>query len=493
MNGSDTAAMPSFGGAWAVFPQRLGDELRKENHTLAAEIIHEIRRQIPEFSRPLSGKFGAFIRNGVETALAEFVDRVGEGGGELDARRLPVYRALGRGELAVGRSLDALQAAYRLGGRVAWRRYARVARRLSLGTEAVAQLAETAFTHIDEIAAESVAAYARAQADAAGTLGRRRHRLLTLLIASDPPAPDALEQAARDAEWALPEMVAGVALGPRRVAGSGAGAAGPGTAPPGGSRPPAPGTGSSPSPAPGTGGSQPPAPGTAGSQPPAPGTAGSPSPAPGTAGPQQSASTPGGQPAASAHDDADAAPTSTLRKPLPQDVLAELDGPAPCLLVPDPGSGTRLADPRLHRLLHERSGVIGPVVPLAQAADSLRWARTLREHGPADTHREAGRHLPDLLLLADPALVRLMATRRLAPLADLTPKQRSRLAHTLLAHLQSPHGSAPELAERLDIHPQTARQRLHHLQRLFGPALTDPDARFELEAALRAKTPETQP
>ncbi|MFJ9082501.1 helix-turn-helix domain-containing protein [Streptomyces sp. NPDC102384] len=473
MNGSDTAAMPSFGGAWAVFPQRLGDELRKENRTLAAEIIHEIRRQIPEFSRPLSGKFGAFIRNGVETALAEFVDRVGEGGGELDARRLPVYRALGRGELAVGRSLDALQAAYRLGGRVAWRRYARVARRLSLGTEAVAQLAETAFTHIDEIAAESVAAYARAQADAAGTLGRRRHRLLTLLIASDPPASDALEQAARDAEWALPEMVAGVALGPRRVAGSGAGAAGPGAAPPGGSRPPAPGTGSSPSPAPGTGSSQP--------------------PAPGTGGPQQSASTPGGQPAASAHDDADAARTSTLRKPLPQDVLAELDGPAPCLLVPDPGSGTRLADPRLHRLLHERSGVIGPVVPLAQAADSLRWARTLREHGPADTHREAGRHLPDLLLLADPALVRLMATRRLVPLADLTPKQRSRLAHTLLAHLQSPHGSAPELAERLDIHPQTARQRLHHLQRLFGPALTDPDARFELEAALRAKPPETQP
>lgn len=280
-------------------------------------------------------------------------------------------------------------------------------------------------------------------------------------------------------------MVAGVALGPRRVAGSGAGAAGPGTAPPGGSPPTAPGTG----------GSQPTAPGTDGSPSLAPGTGGSPSPAPGTGtgGPQLPASTPGGQPAASAHDDADAAPTSTLRKPLPQDVLAELDGPAPCLLVPDPGSGTRLADPRLHRLLHERSGVIGPVVPLAQAADSLRWARTLREHGPADTHREAGRHLPDLLLLADPALVRLMATRRLAPLAGLTPKQRNRLAHTLLAHLQSPHGSAPELAERLDIHPQTARQRLHHLQRLFGPALTDPDARFELEAALRAKPPETQP
>ncbi|WP_306322780.1 MULTISPECIES: helix-turn-helix domain-containing protein [unclassified Streptomyces] len=481
MNGSGTAAVPPFGGAWAAFPQRLGDELRKENRTLAAEIIHEIRRQIPEFSRPLSGQFGMSIQNGVETALAEFVDRVGEGGGELDARRLPVYRALGRGELAEGRSLDALQAAYRLGGRVAWRRYARVARRLSLGTEAVAQLAETAFTHIDEIAAESVAAYARAQADAAGTLGRRRHRLLTLLIASDAAPTEALEQAALDAEWALPETVAAVALGPR---GEGAG------------------------------------PGAVGARSRTPGTEGARSGAPGAGSRAEGAgAAPGVVPRG--HDPGAASPAR--RKPLPVDVLAELDGPAPCLLVPDPEA--RLSDPRLHRLLRERSGVIGPAVPLAQAADSLRWARTLREHGAADGNgttgddeyepdaehgqsgesgesgepvpagapREAEQRLTELLLLADPALVRLMAARRLAPLAGLTPKQRDRLAHTLLAHLQCPHGSAPELAERLDIHPQTARQRLHHLQRLFGPALTDPDARFELEAALRAESTGTRP
>ncbi|MFD7291647.1 helix-turn-helix domain-containing protein [Streptomyces sp. NPDC059897] len=392
----------------------------------------------------------------MESTLAEFADRVGNGGGELDARRLPIYRALGRGELAEGRSLDALQAAYRLGGRVAWRRYVRVARRLSLSTDALARLAEAAFTHIEEIAAASVTAYARAQADAAGTLGRRRHRLLALLIAPAPLGSVALERAAQDAEWELPELVAAVALGPRGAEDPG-GAAGGGGGRAGGAV-----TGS------------------------------------GTAGPEAS-------PTARAPErGGEGAPPA--RKPLPEAVLADLDGPAPCLLVPDPD--TRLADPRLRRLLHERSGVIGPVVPLAQAADSLRWARTLRENGGAGTGAgteagrpesgqleagplEAGRHLTDLLLLADPALVRLMATRRLAPLAELTPKQRSRLAHTLLAHLQSPHGSAPELAARLAIHPQTARQRLHHLQRLFGPALTDPDARFELEAALRAELPGT--
>ncbi|MFE6887487.1 helix-turn-helix domain-containing protein [Streptomyces sp. NPDC057694] len=416
MNASGTAGAPGFGGAWAAFPQRLAAELRKENRTLAAEIIHEIRRQIPEFSRPLSGQFGAAIQNGVETALAEFVDRVEEGGGELDAERLPVYRALGRGELSEGRSLDALQAAYRLGGRVAWRRYVRVARRLSLATDAVAQLAETAFTHIDEIAAASVAAYARAQADAAGTLGRRRHRLLTLLIApdlspgphartprADPVPDDVLRQAARDAEWPLPRTVAAVAL--------------------------------------------------------------SPNPRDGAA--------PVWPPAGWSHG---------LR--LPSLVLADLDGPAPCLLVPDPAE--QFADPRLRQVVHDRAGATGPVVPLRQAADSLRWARSLRAHAPAEEAADADRRLTDLLLLADPPLVRLMAARRLAPLEALTPKQRDRLAHTLLAHLQTPHGSAPELAERLAIHPQTARQRLHHLQRLFGAQLTDPDARFELEAALRA-------
>ncbi|HEY3477596.1 MAG TPA: helix-turn-helix domain-containing protein, partial [Streptomyces sp.] len=48
-------------------------------------------------------------------------------------------------------------------------------------------------------------------------------------------------------------------------------------------------------------------------------------------------------------------------------------------------------------------------------------------------------------------------------------------------------GSAPDVAARLGIHPQTARQRLHQVQRLFGPALADPDARFELEVALRSR------
>ncbi|MGH4033126.1 helix-turn-helix domain-containing protein [Actinomycetota bacterium Odt1-20B] len=509
------------GGSWTELPRQLGAELRKENRTVAAEVIHEIRRQIPEFSQPLSGKFGADIQRGVETALAEFVDRVDEGGvRELDAEHLSVYRALGRGELLAGRSLDALQASYRLGARVAWRRYVRVARRLSVGTEGVAQLAEAAFTHIDEIAAESVAAYAEAQAEAADSLGRRRHRLLTLLVSPDPPPPESLRQAAAEANWPLPQEVAAIALTPHHPTPpppTASGPAHPGRAPqdlaPGAPTSPHPTTASDPAQpgqasrdlAPRT--PMPPHPTSADPAcqaredlPPAPPAPAPPAP---TNHPHRSGGPPPPPPPPppATHPGAPTRLTGRARR-LPAPVLADLDGPAPYLLVPDPER--HLADPRVQRLLHDRAGTVGPTVPLAQAADSLRWARTLHAHprqpshsGPADPAGSVGPagpagpagpgdRLTDLLLLADPALVRLMAARRLAPLDTLTPKQRDRLSRTLLAHLQSPHGTAPELAARLSIHPQTARQRLHRLQHLFGGQLADPQARFEMEAALRA-------
>ncbi|MEY9874912.1 hypothetical protein ABH931_004412 [Streptacidiphilus sp. MAP12-33] len=383
-------------GPWSALPRGLAAELRKEQQTIAAEIIREIRQQVPEFSRPLAGQFGAGIQHGVETALAEFTDLI-EGARTENPERMRVYRALGRGELAEGRSLDALQAAYRLGARVAWRRYARVARRVGLGTEQLVVLAEAIFAHIDELAAASVRGYARAQADEAGALGRSRSQLLTLLSRNAPVAE--LERAAELADWPLPWELCAVALAPEGVA-----------------------------------------------------------------------RREGGR-----------------RRGLPDLVLAELDGPEPWVLVPEPD--LYLRDGQVRALLEEYGGVVGPAVPPGQAGDSLRWARALRAALPPTVKGpvEGEAHLVALLLLADPALVRLIAARRLRALDDLTPKQRVRLGDTLLAWLQTNRGSAPDVAARLGIHPQTARQRLHQVQRVFGPALGDADTRFELEIALRAR------
>ncbi|MFE0188042.1 helix-turn-helix domain-containing protein [Streptomyces sp. NPDC058989] len=169
-----------------------------------------------------------------------------------------------------------------------------------------------------------------------------------------------------------------------------------------------------------------------------------------------------------------------------RDVLGGMAVQGPYLWIPDPDDGTRT---ELQRALRGRPSVAGPVVALADAANSLRWARRLLELLPGVTS-ELGMlhvedHLPNLMLLQDESLARTLADRWLHPLSGLTPRQIERLEKTLLAWLES--GGAPEAAKLLDVHPQTIRYRLRQLERLFGPALRDPQSRFELELALRSR------
>ncbi len=86
----------------------------------------------------------------------------------------------------------------------------------------------------------------------------------------------------------------------------------------------------------------------------------------------------------------------------------------------------------------------------------------------------------------DEELARALSAARLGPLQELRTGQRDMLAGTLLSWLQN-GGNAKAVARQLHIHPQTARYRLRQLQALFGEALGDPDSRFELEIALRAR------
>jgi DNA-binding PucR family transcriptional regulator len=81
-------------------------------------------------------------------------------------------------------------------------------------------------------------------------------------------------------------------------------------------------------------------------------------------------------------------------------------------------------------------------------------------------------------------LVDRIAQRRLAVLEELTPKARARMEETLLAYVRE-QGNAAATARALDVHPQTARYRLARLRELLGDELEDPDARFEIELALR--------
>ena len=94
-------------------------------------------------------------------------------------------------------------------------------------------------------------------------------------------------------------------------------------------------------------------------------------------------------------------------------------------------------------------------------------------------------HLADLVLGAESQALADLAVLRLAPLDRATPAPRAKLAETLLAWLRHWGQRAP-IAEELHVHPQTVGYRVAQLRELFGEALDDPQARFELELVLRA-------
>ncbi|MEU9129684.1 helix-turn-helix domain-containing protein [Kitasatospora sp. NPDC048540] len=182
------------------------------------------------------------------------------------------------------------------------------------------------------------------------------------------------------------------------------------------------------------------------------------------------------------------------RAALDRDVLVDLAGREPYLLVPGP-----LDERRRRALATALAGcpaAVGLTTPLGEAAHSLRWARQLlaltadRDPAPcgpgappAPVYCED--HLVQLWLLGDRALARQIAQRRLAPLAGLTPARRARLLDTLRIWLTT-RATAGEMAEQLGVHPQTVRYRIRALERAFGDQLADADTRFATEVALRA-------
>src|ERR687898_2657521 len=113
---------------WRALPADIADLLEAELEATTDEILATIAREVPDYARPLEGSFGRGVRTGVTQALHQFVELIRSPSGARGQGR-EVYVALGRGELRQGRTLDALQSAYRVGARVAWRRLAAAARR----------------------------------------------------------------------------------------------------------------------------------------------------------------------------------------------------------------------------------------------------------------------------------------------------------------------------------------------------------------------------
>lgn len=389
---------------WVALPPRAADALADQLPAVVDEIIEAISRGVPDYARPLEGPFGEGLRTGVEQALRRFVDLIGREDDRPDPGR-QVYVDLGRGELRAGRSLDALLAAYRIGARVAWRRFAAAGERAGLDPQALYLLAEAIFAYIDELSGGSIEGYAMEQAAAAGTQQRRRRELAALLVRDPPVDATAIEAAALDAGWTLPSRVAAVYVDegdPDRLAlrlGSGA-------------------------------------------------------------------------------------------------IAADLAAGA-CAIVPDPDGPGRRA--QIDAAFRGRGGALGPSVDWRDAhvsAGRARAALGLAREGAIAAPRTglvvAADHPVALLLNADRRLARDIAVGALAPLDGETPASRERLGETLAAWLRH-RGRTESVAAALHVHPQTVRYRMGRLRELYGDRLDDPDARFEIELALRFEAPDNRP
>jgi hypothetical protein len=186
-------------------------------------------------------------------------------------------------------------------------------------------------------------------------------------------------------------------------------------------------------------------------------------------------------------DDGSSEQADRLALRLGPDALVAHLPPLNVALVPAPARRGEL-----DAAVRDRTAALGPAVEWQEAGVSFARAREvlrLAQDGGieggesllvAESHRVA------LLLGADRRLARDVAESALAPLETETDLSRERLGATLDAWLRH-RGRTEAVAKALHVHPQTVRYRLARLRELFGTRLDDPDGRFELELALRAR------
>ncbi|MBA0049976.1 PucR family transcriptional regulator [Streptomyces sp. AJS327] len=389
--------------AWQDVPaprvREFAERALAEIPVLAEDILQAIRREYPSLPLALDDSGEPMALIGIRRALEHFVRPLASGS---YTPHVPpqVFQQFGRGEVLQGRSLDSLQAVYRLGIRLSWRRLADLGTQMEIPPPAMYELADSGFQYLDGLVAESVRGYAEAAARQAGERLRLQRRLLDLLLTEHHRGPaehgELLADRAARINWRLPQTVA-VALLVR--------------------------------------------------------------PAP-----------------------------SAVAPAVGDEMLLDMESEQPRLVVPDPDAAGRVD--LLRRATAGWAGAVGPPVPLAAAATSLRWAQcalSLMERGllPSGELLYCTDHTEALVLLPPEELIEGLTRRRLAPLEECGPAHRRRLAETLLAWLET-RGGAPEVAGRLGVHPQTVRYRLRQIRQLWGEDIDEPDNRFELELVLRA-------
>lgn len=139
-----------------------------EAPALAEEILREIRREHPQLPLVLDDSGEPMALVGIRRAIEVFVQHLETAEGRPTVPP-GVFQEFGRGEGLHGRSLDSLQAIYRMGVRLAWRRLAEIGQRVEIPPPAMYALVDAGYEYLDGLVDQSVRGYAEAAARQAGS------------------------------------------------------------------------------------------------------------------------------------------------------------------------------------------------------------------------------------------------------------------------------------------------------------------------------------
>jgi len=143
-------------------------------------------------------------------------------------------------------------------------------------------------------------------------------------------------------------------------------------------------------------------------------------------------------------------------------------------------------------LPHTRAAVCWPG-PREDAPDAWTWATRALDLVrarviPARPVIDCTMFRTEIWLHAEPVLRRQLAQELLQPLFTETENSREILSETLLVWLET-RDSAPAIAAKLGVHPQTVRYRWKRINELFGDSLHDSDFVTQLLLVLKASVP----
>ncbi|MBM7773535.1 hypothetical protein JOD54_003739 [Actinokineospora baliensis] len=201
------SAVPLWG---AVVPELAG-RVRPMAGALIRDAVVAIQDAVPQYRRPLAGKFREVLVGAVRAAVLQCFEFIEDPRADRD-EWLAVLRHAGRVEFHEGRTMDALQTAVRVGARSVWRHVSAAGQDLGIEADTLLAVAEAIFAYVDDLCVVAVEGYTQARAAAGGALDQRRTRLLHALLTDPPPSTRAIADLAAAAAWPLPPALSVVLL-----------------------------------------------------------------------------------------------------------------------------------------------------------------------------------------------------------------------------------------------------------------------------------------